>query len=168
MTPNQNEPADPAAQVSSRLPRRIAHPVLAGQAALVTGANSGIGRAVALGLAQAGADVAVNYVVDPDAAQEVVREIQSLGRRSIALKADVRNEAEVQQMFAQAIEAFGTLHIVVTNAGLQRDAPFDEMTLDDWNTVMSVNLTGQFLCLREAVREFKRRGVDETVSVAAG
>ena len=168
MTLNQKEPGAPTGQVSSRLPRRRDYPVLTGQPALVTGANSGIGRAIALGLARAGADVVVNYVVDPNAADEVVKEIQSLGRRAIALKADVRDEAQVQQMFSQAIETFGTLHIVVTNAGLQRDAPFDEMTLEDWNTVMSVNLTGQFLCLREAIREFKRRGVDESVSVAAG
>lgn len=74
----------------------------------------------------------------------------------------------MERMFARAIDYFGTLHIVVSNAGLQRDAPFDKMTLDQWNTVIGVNLTGQFLCTREAVREFKRRGVDPSVSVAAG
>lgn len=158
-------PADPDAR---RLPQPTAYPVLAGQPALVTGANSGIGKAVALGLARAGADVIINYITDPQAAQEVAHEIESLGRRAIALQADVSKEDQVQAMFARAIEHFGTLHIVVSNAGLQRDAPFDQMTLDQWNTVIGVNLTDQFLCTREAVKEFKRRGVDDAVSVAAG
>lgn len=152
----------------ARVPRSIIYSVLQGQQALVTGANSGIGKSVAIGLARAGADVVVNYVTAPEAADEVVREIQALGRRAIAIRADVRNEAEVESMFAQAIATFGTLHIVVTNAGLQRDAKFDEMTLEQWQTVIGVNLTGQFLCQRAAVREFKRRGVDEALSTAAG
>ncbi|MEO8250494.1 MAG: SDR family oxidoreductase [Burkholderiales bacterium] len=142
--------------------------VLTGQPALVTGANSGIGRAVALALGKAGADVVVNYVVDPEAAEAVADEIRQDGRRAIAIKADVSREEEVEAMFAQAVREFGTLHIVVCNAGLQRDAPFTEMTLDQWNKVIGVNLTGQFLCARAAVREFVRRGVDEKVSVAAG
>jgi len=162
------DPSAPAAPDESRLPRPASYPMLTGQPALVTGANSGIGKAVALGLARAGADVVVNYVTDPDAAEDVAHQIEALGRRAIALKADVSKEEEVQQMFARAIDHFGTLHVVVSNAGLQRDAPFDKMTLDQWNTVIGVNLTGQFLCTREAVREFKRRGVDPSVSVAAG
>lgn len=143
-------------------------PTITGQPALVTGANSGIGKAVALGLAKAGADVVVNYVTDPASADEVCQAIVAMGRRAIALQADVSVESDVQSMFAKAIEAFGTLHIVVSNAGLQRDAPFDQMTLDQWNKVISVNLTGQFLCAREAVREFKRRGPDPKVSIATG
>lgn len=91
-----------------------------------------------------------------------------MGRRAIAVQADVSVEADVIAMFAQAVAAFGTLHIVVSNAGLQRDSAFDTMTLDQWNKVISVNLTGQFLCAREAVREFKRRGMDRSVSIAAG
>ena len=162
------DPSAPAAPDESRLPHPTAYPMLTGQPALVTGANSGIGKAVALGLARAGADVVVNYVADPEAAEEVAHQIEALGRRAIVLKADVSKEAEVQQMFARAIKHFGTLHVVVSNAGLQRDAPFDKMTLDQWNTVIGVNLTGQFLCSREAVREFKRRGVDPSVSAAAG
>ena len=142
--------------------------VLEGQPALVTGANSGIGRAVALALGRAGADVVVNYVTQPDAAEAVVAEIRGFGRRAIAIRADVSREDEVESMFAQATAAFGTLHIVVCNAGLQRDAPFHQMTLDQWNTVIGINLTGQFLCARSAVREFTRRGVDEHVSTAAG
>lgn len=102
-------PADPDAR---RLPHPTSYPMLAGQPALVTGANSGIGKAVALGLARAGADVIVNYVTDPPAAEEVAHEIQSLGRRVIALQADVSKEDQVQAMFARAIEHFGTLQIV--------------------------------------------------------
>lgn len=150
-------------------PRAVPIPlVLKGQSALVTGANSGIGRAVALGLARAGADVVVNYVSDPGAAEEVVSEIVAGGRRAIAIKADVSDEAEVEAMFAQAVSTFGSLHIVVCNAGLQRDAPFHEMTLAQWNTVIGVNLTGQFLCARAAVREFMRRGLAPDVSTAMG
>jgi glucose 1-dehydrogenase len=143
-------------------------PHLQGQPALVTGANSGIGRAVALGLAAAGADVAVNYVTHAEAAEEVAHDIEALGRRALVFKADVSQEDQVEAMFVQAIKTFGTLHIAVTNAGLQRDAPFHEMTLAQWNTVIGVNLTGQFLCAREAAREFRRRGVVENISVAAG
>ncbi|MEO8154134.1 MAG: SDR family oxidoreductase [Rhizobacter sp.] len=142
--------------------------VLKGQPALVTGANSGIGRAVALALGRAGADVVVNYVSDPDAAQAVVAEIQLGGQRAIAIKADVSREDEVDAMFERAIAEFGTLHITVCNAGLQRDAPFHRMTLEQWNTVIGVNLTGQFLCARAAVREYLRRGVVDSVSTAAG
>src|SRR4051812_33914210 len=142
--------------------------VLEGQPALVTGANSGIGRAVALGLAALGADVVVNYVVDPDAADEVAHEIEAGGRRAITIKADVSNEDEVKAMFASATRHFGTIHIAVNNAGLQRDASLLDMTIEQWDKVIGVNLTGQFLCAREAVREFKRRGVSREISVAAG
>jgi len=144
------------------------HKPLAGQPALVTGANSGIGKATALGLAKAGADVVVNYVTDPASAEEVAHQIEAEGGRAIALQADVSKEDDVQAMFARAIAHFGTLHIVVSNAGLQRDAPYDQMTLEQWNTVIGVNLTGQFLCTREATREFKKRGVVKEVSLAAG
>jgi glucose 1-dehydrogenase len=142
--------------------------VLEGQPALVTGANSGIGRAVALGLAASGADVVVNYVADPQAADDVAHQIEALGRKALTIKADVSNEDEVRAMFSSAIGHFGTLHIAVNNAGLQRDASFHDMTLEQWNKVIGVNLTGQFLCAREAAREFKRRGVVENISRAAG
>jgi len=159
---------DTPSPASGRLPNPPYYPVLSGQPALVTGANSGIGKAVALGLARAGADVVVNYVTQPETAEAVVQEIQAMGRRAIALHADVSQEDQVEKMFADAIAAFGTLHIVVSNAGLQRDSPFDQMTLAQWNAVISVNLTGQFLVTRAAVREFKRRGVVRDVSTAAG
>ena len=157
-----------ADSIDGGLPQASYHAGLAGQPALVTGANSGIGRAVALGLAAAGADVAVNFVTDPQAADDVAQQIVAMGRRVITLKADVSREDEVVAMFARAVDHFKTLHIVCNNAGLQRDASLEDMTLDQWNEVIGVNLTGQFLCSREAAREFKRRGVVADVSVAAG
>jgi glucose 1-dehydrogenase len=138
------------------------------QKALVTGANSGIGKAVAIALCQAGADVVVNYVTGDDAAHEVAQTAASHGGRAIAIKADISQEDQVQAMFRKMKDEFGTIDILVNNAGLQRDAAIDEMTLAQWNTVIGVNLTGQFLCAREAVREFKRRGVVKEVSAAAG
>ncbi len=141
---------------------------LRNQKALVTGANSGIGEACALGLGAAGAAVAVNYVADPAEAERVVGLIREKGGEAIALRADVSREDQVQAMFAEMLKAFGTIDILVNNAGLQQDAAFQDMTLAQWEKVISVNLTGQFLCAREAVREFLRRGVVPTVSRAAG
>jgi glucose 1-dehydrogenase len=142
--------------------------ILAGQKALVTGGSSGIGRAVAVALGGAGADVAVNYRSGEEEAQEVADAIKEKGSDAIALQADVSKEDQVQAMFARMFDALGTIDILVANAGLQQDAPFDQMTLQQWNTVINVNLTGQFLCAREAVREFKRRGVRKEISCAAG
>ncbi|HEV7986174.1 MAG TPA: SDR family oxidoreductase [Steroidobacteraceae bacterium] len=142
--------------------------LLTGQKALVTGANSGIGRGVALGLGQAGADVVVNYVTGDEAADAVVEEIRGFGVQAYAHQADVSVESQVADMFKSMIERFGTIDILVNNAGLQRDAAFMDMTLQSWNTVINVNLTGQFLCARAAIREFLRRGVVPTVSCAAG
>jgi glucose 1-dehydrogenase len=141
---------------------------LAGQKALITGANSGIGKAVAIAMAEAGAAVAVNYVVGDEEARAVTDQITNLGGTAIALHADVSNEDQVTEMFEKACAAFGTLDIVVANAGLQRDAAFAEMTLTQWNTVINVNLTGQFLCARAAAREFLRRGPRPEVSRALG
>jgi glucose 1-dehydrogenase len=154
--------------MASTAPPRSVPKILVGQKALVTGANSGIGRATAIALGQAGADVVVNYVAGDEAAAEVVKEIQIHGVAAYAHKADVSREDEVQAMFVRMFAQLGTIDILVANAGLQRDAAFHEMTLEQWNTVIGINLTGQFLCAREALREFLRRGVVETVSCAAG
>jgi glucose 1-dehydrogenase len=142
--------------------------LLLGQKALVTGASSGIGRAIAVSLADAGADVVVNYASGADKAQAVVADIRAKGGRAEAIKADVSDETEVREMFRAMFETFGTIDILVNNAGLQQDAPFHELTLNQWNRVLGVNLTGQFLCAREAVREFRRRGVRKEVSCSAG
>ena len=141
---------------------------LAGQKALVTGANSGIGKGVAIALGRPGADVVVDYVEDDDTANQVVAEIHNAGVNSLAYKADVSSEDQVAGMFEHSIKALGTIDILVNNAGLQSDSPFQDMTLEQWNKVLNVNLTGQFLCSRAAVREFLRRGVVSSVSCAAG
>jgi glucose 1-dehydrogenase len=150
------------------MPRAEVRKTLTGQKALVTGANSGIGKGVALALGRAGADVVVNYVVRPEEADEVVAEIRRGGGHAYAHQADVSREEQVQAMLARMVEQFGTIDILVNNAGLQRDARIEDMTLEDWNTVIGVNLTGQFLCAREAIKEFKRRGVRPEVSCCAG
>src|SRR5688572_3008347 len=142
--------------------------LLRGQKALVTGASSGIGRGIALALAEAGADVVVNYSSGEDKARVVCSEAEKFGVRAIAVGADVSDESQVKRMFARMIDELGTIDILVNNAGLQQDAPFEELTLQQWNKVIGVNLPGQFLCSREAVREFKRRGVRQDVSCAAG
>src|SRR6266403_1906349 len=145
------------------MPRVAPQKLLLGQKALVTGASSGIGRAIALSLGESGADVVINYVSGEDKAQALAEEIRAKG-----VRADVSDEAQVGEMFRSMIEQFGTIDILVNNAGLQQDAPFHELTLTQWNTVLAVNLTGQFLCSRAAVREFMRRGVQPEVSCAAG
>jgi glucose 1-dehydrogenase len=142
--------------------------LLTGQKALVTGANSGIGKGVAIALGQAGADVVVNYVDGDDAANAVVEEIRKSGAKAYAHQADVSSEDQVAAMFAKMMQEFGTIDILVSNAGLQRDSAFHDMTMVQWNKVLSVNLTGQFLCGRAAVQEFLRRGVVASVSSAAG
>lgn len=142
--------------------------LLTGQKALVTGANSGIGKAVAIALGEAGADVVVNYVEGAEAAEAVAAQIRGFGAKAYTHRADVSSEDEVAAMFKRIMQEFGTIDILVNNAGLQRDAPFHEMSLEEWNAVLGVNLTGQFLCAREAVREFLRRGVVASISRAAG
>lgn len=146
----------------------MSHGVLQGQRALVTGANSGIGKAVAIAFGEAGAKVVVNYISSEERANEVVDTIKSNGGDAMAIRADVSKEDQVQAMVKQMIDAWGSIDIMVANAGVQRDADFTEMTLEDWQFVIDVNLTGQFLCAREAAREFVRRGVVPELSRAAG
>jgi glucose 1-dehydrogenase len=142
--------------------------LLKDQKALVTGASSGIGEAVARHLAQAGAAVVVNYRSEQEDAEKIVQEIRARGGDAIAIGADVSKEEEVNAMFEQMLREFGTIDILVNNAGIQNDASFLDMTLQQWNSVINVNLTGQFLCAREAAKEFMRRGVQPNVSCAAG
>ena len=143
--------------------------VLKGQKALVTGASSGIGKEVAIALGHAGADVVVNFVSDPAKAEETVDEIKRrCGVDALAVRADVSSEDQVQTMFETMFREFGTIDVLVNNAGVQQDAAFEDMSLAQWTKVIDVNLTGQFLCAREAVREFKRRGVRPEISCAAG
>ncbi|AYB32462.1 SDR family oxidoreductase [Chryseolinea soli] len=141
---------------------------LEGQTAIVTGASSGIGAGVAKALAAEGAAVVINHSSSADKAAAVLDEIKKAGGKGIVVKADVSNEADVQAMFKETYKQFGTVDILVNNAGLQKDAKFHDMTLDEWNRVIAINLTGQFLCAREAIKEFLRRGVVPERSKAAG
>lgn len=142
---------------------------LQGQTAIVTGSSSGIGRAIAIEMAAEGANVVVNYPGgSPDMANEVMGQIKTEGGATICSKADVSNEAEVQAMFAETVKTFGTVDILVNNAGLQKDSRFVDMTVEQWDLVLNVNLKGQFLCAREAVREFIRRGMVPSRSKALG
>jgi glucose 1-dehydrogenase len=127
---------------------------LQGRTALVTGANSGIGAAVARALAGAGAHVYINYVANPRAAADLVRDITSQDGRAVAVEADVSDEKQVEAMFARIAQERGPLDILVSNAGIQKDAPLPEMELSQWRAVLDVNLTGAFLCVRAAVRQF--------------
>jgi glucose 1-dehydrogenase len=140
---------------------------LRGQVALVTGASAGIGAATATALGLDGAKVAVNYRSDPDGADATVRRIRVDGGEAFAIRADVSREAEVIAMFDRVTDRFGRLDILVANAGLQRDAAAHEMTLADWTTVLDVNLTGQFLCARQAIRCFLDQ-MPSTASKARG
>ena len=132
-----------------------AHPLLAGRRALVTGASSGIGLAVARGLAAAGAAVAINYHSSPKPAEALAEEIRAAGGQAVALRADVSEEAAAVGLVEGAARALGGLDLLVANSGIQKDAPVAAMTLADWNAVIGLNLTGQFLCCREAIRAFR-------------
>jgi glucose 1-dehydrogenase len=161
-------PTHPAHLPKPVMPQCPPQAMLRGQKAIVTGASSGIGRAIAIALGEAGADVIVNYVAGADKAEQVCDDIRQFGVKAFAIQADVADEMQVQRMFAETIDRLGTVDVLVNNAGLQQDAAFENLTLSQWNRVIGVNLTGQFLCAREAVREFKRRGVRPEVSCAAG
>lgn len=154
------------------MPACEARPILRGQTAIVTGASSGIGRGIAHALCAAGANVVVNYIGADTPAAEVVHEATHCGcahrGKAIAVKADVSDEGQVGAMFERTIDEFGTVDILINNAGMQQDAPIEKMTLAQWRKVIDVNLTGQFLCAREAIKEFKRRGVKSKVSCSAG
>ena len=142
---------------------------LAGQVAVVTGGSSGLGRASAVALGAAGCKVVVNHLErSRDEAEEAVAEIEHAGGTAAAIAADVSSEADVEAMFAETIRRFGTVHVLVNNAGIQSGAPFADMTYDQWRKVLAVNLDGQFLCARAAVREFLRRGPQPDVSTATG
>jgi glucose 1-dehydrogenase len=141
---------------------------LRGQTALVTGASSGIGEGIARALGAAGATVAVNYAGNAAGAARVVADLQAGGAQALAIRADVAREADVEAMFAQVLGAWERLDILVSNAGLQRDAPLTDMTLEQWNTVLGVNLTGTFLCTRAAARAMIAQPPRPDVSRAAG
>lgn len=141
---------------------------LAGQRALVTGASSGIGRAIACAFAEAGASVVVNYRSSREEAEQVARDIQQRGGKAIAVQADVSEPEGCETLFSAIERELGGIDVLVANAGLQRDAAFTDMSLEDWRKVIDVNLTGQFMCAQEAVRRFRQQGLDPQRSPALG
>jgi glucose 1-dehydrogenase len=143
-------------------------PPLAGQRALVTGASSGIGAAIARAFGDAGAAVIVNYRSDREAAESVATQIADRGGKAFPVQGDVSRPGDCSRLFDAARQRLGGVDIFIGNAGIQRDAAFTEMSLDDWRAVIDVDLTGQFLCAQEAVRCFRRQGFDEKRSLALG
>lgn len=143
---------------------------LSGQTAIVTGASSGIGMATAIALGNAGANVIVNYhsKSKEDIVLQICDQIRSYGVEAISIRADISKEDEVLAMFKQTYDRFNTIDILVNNAGIELNSAFTEMTLANWQRVIDVNLTGHFLCAREAVKEFLKRGVVPERSKAAG
>ena len=143
---------------------------LKNQIAIVTGSSSGIGAGIAKSLASAGETVVINHSSENSAeeALEVLNEIQRAGGNGMVCKCDVSKEDEVVVMFQKVISGYGTVDILGNNAGIQKDSKFIEMTVEDWDEVMGVNLRGQFLCSREAIKEFLRRGIDKARFVACG
>ena len=143
---------------------------LKNQVAIVTGSSSGIGAGIAKSMASSGATVIVNYPFEGalEQANSVLKEITDSGGKGMVYQCDVSKEDQVVKMFQDVVAQFGTVDILVNNAGVQKDAPFTEMTLEQWNTVIGINLTGQFLCAREAIKEFLRRGIDTSRSIACG
>lgn len=127
------------------------------QTVLVTGASSGIGQGIAIAFGKQGANVIVNYYSDEEGANETLKEVKKAGGNGIIYKADVGEEDEVLRMFKEVTDEFGILDVLINNAGIQDDAAFADMTLKQWNNVMNTNLGGQFLCAREAVKQFLKQ-----------
>jgi glucose 1-dehydrogenase len=142
--------------------------LLEGQRAIVTGASSGIGEAIARAFAEVGASVIVNYRSSREDAERIVVEIGKGGGQAVAIQADISKPEDCERLFKESDKALGGLDILVANAGVQRDAAISEMSLEDWQTVIDTNLTGQFICAQHAVRMFRQQKHDASRSAAAG
>lgn len=136
--------------------------------AIVTGGSSGIGEAIARAFALQGASVIVNYLSDQEAANRVICDIRDNGGRAETVQADISTADGCAKLFAAAEYHFGGIDVLVANAGIQRDAAFTDLSLDDWSKVIDVNLTGHFLCAQEAVRRFRLQGLESAKSPALG
>lgn len=141
--------------------------ILEGKKAVVTGSSRGIGKGCALTLAKCGADVVVNYVQSPEKAEDTVEKITELGRTSFAVKADVSREDEVETLFKKAFDEFGTIDILVNSAGIHQHLKIWELSLKDWERVIDVNLTGIFLCSREAVIYMKEAKSGSVINISS-
>ncbi len=141
---------------------------LEGQVAVVTGGSSGIGRGIAIAMGAEGARVVVNYHSNEEEAREVKEKIEAAGSKAVIVKGDVSNEEDVKNLISAATKEFGSLDILVNNAGIQNDDPLVDMSLEQWQKVIDTNLTGAFLCAREAAKVFLKQGPDEKKSRATG
>ncbi|WP_284638986.1 3-oxoacyl-[acyl-carrier-protein] reductase [Paenibacillus silviterrae] len=141
--------------------------MLMGKVALVTGASRGIGRAIALTLAEAGADVVVNYAGSEGAAAEVVQQIEALGRKSFKVKANVGSTQEVEDLFKQVLEAFGRIDIVVNNAGITRDNLIMRMKEEEFDQVIETNLKGVFNCMKAATRPMMKQRSGRIINISS-
>lgn len=144
------------------------HKPLKNQNAIVTGASSGIGQAIAIELGAAGANVLINYHSDEEGAKNTQEEIEKAGGKGLVLQGNVGKQEDVSRMFEEAKNNFGNLHILVSNAGIQKDAPFTEMTFEEWDQVVRTNLSGAFMASQAAAKAFMSQGIDENISRAAG
>lgn len=140
---------------------------LSGKTAIVTGGSRGIGRAVALKLAELGANIVVNYTSSPERADEVIKEIASKGVKALAVKADVSNVNEVEHLINTAQENFSTLDILVNNAGITRDTLLMKMKEDDWDKVISINLKGTFNCTKGVIKKMMKQRSGKIVNIAS-
>jgi len=141
--------------------------MLEGKVALVTGASRGIGKAIALSLAEAGADVAVNYAGSKQAAEEVVSAIQAMGRKSVALQADVGNVEQADEMVQKVIEHFGKIDILVNNAGITRDNLLMRMKEEEFDQVIHTNLKGVFNCVKAVTRPMMKQRAGRIVNISS-
>jgi NAD(P)-dependent dehydrogenase (short-subunit alcohol dehydrogenase family) len=140
---------------------------LEGQVALVTGAAKRIGRSIALRLAADGADVVVNYATSRREAEGLVREVAALGRRAIAVRADVSRRAAVERLFSAVVKRFRRLDILVNNAGIFFSAKFEKLTVEQWDRIMDANLKSQFLCAQMAAPIMKKQGRGRIINLSS-
>lgn len=137
--------------------------------ALVTGSSRGIGRGIALALATQGADVAVNYRSGQEEAEKVVAEIKAMGREALAVQADVSDPTSITKMFEEVKSKWGKLDILVNNAGILQSKPFGEISLEDWNQMININLRGQYFCAQQAVKLMESSGrIINIASISSG
>jgi glucose 1-dehydrogenase len=144
------------------------HKALAGKVALVTGASSGIGKAIAIEMARQGASVVVNYIGKHDAADEVVKTIQQEnGAEALAIEADVSKQSDVAAMVSQTLQKWGHIDVLVNNAGIEKESPFLEKSEEEWDLVINVNLKGPFLCTQLAAREMARKNRGTIINISS-
>lgn len=141
--------------------------MLKGKTALVTGSSRGIGRAIALALAEKGANIAVNYAGNETKAEEVVQELKDLGVEAIKIRANVADEQDVKAMIKEVIKTFGTLDILVNNAGITRDNLLMRMKVEEFDDVIETNLKGAFLCTKAVTRQMMKQRAGKIINIAS-